>query len=102
MAANKAKVYINLSLMLQFIISQQGFYFCEEFRDEKFLGIFLGRRPCLLVKDLDLIKKILIKHFDYFADRSKSSLNSFPSVYHHFKNNYEIKRKTNYTHVFPI
>ncbi|KAL0281299.1 UNVERIFIED_CONTAM: hypothetical protein PYX00_002330 [Menopon gallinae] len=60
------------------------FYFREEFRDEKFFGIFLGRRPCLLVKDLDLIKKILIKHFEHFADRAISSNSKIPLNDHLF------------------
>jgi len=37
--------------------------------NEKYGGIVEMGQPVLLVKDLDLIKHILVKDFDYFADR---------------------------------
>lgn len=35
-----------------------------------FLGFFLSDRPCLLIRDLDSIKRILVKDFDIFENRN--------------------------------
>jgi len=39
------------------------------YKDEPLIGIFARKTPILIVKDLDLIKDILIKDFAKFADR---------------------------------
>jgi len=39
------------------------------YKDEPLIGIFDRKTPILIVKDLDLIKDILIKDFAKFADR---------------------------------
>jgi len=39
------------------------------YKDEPMIGIFAGKTPILLVKDLDLIKDVLIKDFSLFANR---------------------------------
>lgn len=44
-------------------------YFYENYRDEKFVGIFQARRPTLFVIDLDIVKSILSKDFSCFTDR---------------------------------
>ncbi|GAB0099406.1 hypothetical protein DMENIID0001_152620 [Sergentomyia squamirostris] len=36
---------------------------------DKFFGIYLINRPCLVIKDPELIKTIIIKDFDHFVDR---------------------------------
>ncbi|XP_071578424.1 cytochrome P450 6A1-like isoform X2 [Temnothorax nylanderi] len=49
-----------------------GYYLAElynEYKDEAVLGIFAGKMPILIVKDLDLIKDVLIKDFSTFANR---------------------------------
>lgn len=39
------------------------------YKDEPVIGIFSGKTPILIVKDLDLIKDVLIKDFSVFANR---------------------------------
>nr|AAD25107.1 cytochrome P450 CYP6B10 [Heliothis virescens] len=50
------------------------------FPDEKVIGIYRMTSPCLLVRDLDVIKHIMIKDFEVFSDRgvefSKEGLGS--------------------------
>ncbi|XP_011689080.1 PREDICTED: probable cytochrome P450 6a14 [Wasmannia auropunctata] len=49
-----------------------GDYFTKEYnayKDEPFFGIFARKTPMLIVKDLELIKDVLIKDFTKFADR---------------------------------
>lgn len=41
----------------------------DKYPEERFVGIFRMRTPNLLVKDLDIIKTILIKDFHAFSDR---------------------------------
>ncbi|XP_051168141.1 probable cytochrome P450 6a13 [Leptopilina boulardi] len=41
----------------------------DEFNSEPMIGIFARRTPILLLRDLDLIKDVLIKDFNKFADR---------------------------------
>jgi len=44
------------------------------YKDEPLIGTFIRQTPTLIVKDLDLIKNILIKDFTKFADRGLSIL----------------------------
>ncbi|NP_001106226.1 cytochrome P450 Cyp6b29 [Bombyx mori] len=50
----------------------------ENFPNEKVVGIYRMTTPCLLIRDQDVIKNIMIKDFDVFVDRgvelSKSGL----------------------------
>ncbi|KZC12362.1 PREDICTED: cytochrome P450 6a2-like [Dufourea novaeangliae] len=41
----------------------------ETYRHEPMVGLFMSRKPVLFLKDLDLIKDILIRDFSKFADR---------------------------------
>lgn len=41
----------------------------EQYRNEPMVGTFLGRTPCVILHDLELIKDVLIKDFSTFADR---------------------------------
>ncbi|CAH2061688.1 unnamed protein product, partial [Iphiclides podalirius] len=44
----------------------------DQFPDEKVVGVYRMTTPCLLLRDLDVIKNVLIKDFDYFSDRGVS------------------------------
>ncbi|XP_011173392.2 cytochrome P450 6A1 [Solenopsis invicta] len=41
----------------------------NDYKDESLIGIFARTKPILIVKDLNLIKDVLIKDFSTFADR---------------------------------
>ncbi|XP_076666519.1 putative cytochrome P450 6a14 [Andrena cerasifolii] len=41
----------------------------EEYKNEPMIGLFMGRRPILVLNDPDIIKDVLIKDFPKFADR---------------------------------
>ncbi|EDW60383.1 probable cytochrome P450 6w1 [Drosophila virilis] len=40
------------------------------FENEPFVGVYLLHRPALIIRDLDLIKTVMIKKFSYFANRA--------------------------------
>ncbi|XP_022916482.2 cytochrome P450 9e2-like [Onthophagus taurus] len=40
--------------------------------EKRYYGSFLFTKPCLTIKDIDLIKKITVKDFDYFVDHIRS------------------------------
>ncbi|CAH2061692.1 unnamed protein product, partial [Iphiclides podalirius] len=44
----------------------------DQFPHEKVVGVFRMTTPCLFLRDLDVIKQVLIKDFDYFSDRGVS------------------------------
>ncbi|CAK1594802.1 unnamed protein product [Parnassius mnemosyne] len=44
----------------------------DAYPNEKVVGMFRMTTPCLLLRDLDVIKHVLIKDFDYFSDRGIS------------------------------
>ncbi|XP_011495529.1 PREDICTED: cytochrome P450 6B3-like [Ceratosolen solmsi marchali] len=52
---------INIALLLK--------RYYEEYEGEKLIGIYTMRSPNLIIKDLDFIKNVLIKHFNDFSDR---------------------------------
>lgn len=37
--------------------------------EDPYVGFYIFHKPCLLIKDLDLIKQIMIRDFDSFSDR---------------------------------
>jgi cytochrome P450 len=41
----------------------------EETSDKPYVGIFAFDKPILLIRDLELVKNILVKDFQYFIDR---------------------------------
>lgn len=43
----------------------------DEFKSEPVIGLYARKKPFLMVKDLDLIKDILIKDFSVFANRGQ-------------------------------
>ncbi|KAL4710697.1 hypothetical protein ACJJTC_004342 [Scirpophaga incertulas] len=44
-------------------------FFYDQYRKEKYVGIFQARRPTLMVIDLEIAKTILSKEFSSFSDR---------------------------------
>lgn len=40
-----------------------------QYPNEKFVGLYKGVRPVLVIRDPDLIKCVLIRDYDYFTDR---------------------------------
>lgn len=47
----------------------KGIY--DKFKSEPLIGLFARRTPVLMVKDLDLIRDVLIKDFSVFAGRGQ-------------------------------
>uniref|UniRef100_A0AAU7N4W7 unspecific monooxygenase n=1 Tax=Maruca vitrata TaxID=497515 RepID=A0AAU7N4W7_MARVT len=43
-----------------------------EYEDEKLVGLYRGFQPVLLVRDLELLKQVLVKDFHVFQDRGMS------------------------------
>ncbi|KAJ0175190.1 hypothetical protein K1T71_009331 [Dendrolimus kikuchii] len=41
----------------------------KQFPNEKVVGVYRMTTPCLLIRDLDIIKHVMIKDFDLFVDR---------------------------------
>lgn len=53
------------------LIDADNYVYSQLSPPEKFCGVMENGTPMLLVKDIDIIKKLLIKDFDYFIDRRK-------------------------------
>uniref|UniRef100_A0A0A1XS29 Probable cytochrome P450 6g2 n=2 Tax=Zeugodacus cucurbitae TaxID=28588 RepID=A0A0A1XS29_ZEUCU len=51
----------------------QHLYRHEKAKDHPAVGIYVMNKPSLLIRDLELIKAIMIKDFNYFSDRHASS-----------------------------
>lgn len=43
-------------------------YIYDTNREAKYIGFHLFTKPNLLIRDLDLVKSVLVKNFEYFAD----------------------------------
>ncbi|BES96419.1 Cytochrome P450 [Nesidiocoris tenuis] len=54
--------------------------FYEDFKGHKYVGVYEGRIPSLMIRDPDLIKNILSKDFDHFVDRSTSRFKKNPQI----------------------
>ncbi|CAG7832678.1 unnamed protein product [Allacma fusca] len=52
-------------------LNDMDLYYYNKYKDEPFIGIMEFRSPSILIRDLDLLKKIYVKDFDYFANRRK-------------------------------
>ncbi|CAG7831777.1 unnamed protein product [Allacma fusca] len=46
-------------------------YYYNKYKSEPFVGIMELRTPSILIRDLELLKKIYVKDFDHFANRRK-------------------------------
>jgi cytochrome P450 len=44
----------------------------EKHSDKPYVGIFSFDKPTLLIRDVELVKNILVKDFQYFIDRTVS------------------------------
>lgn len=42
----------------------------QEFKNDKYFGVYEGQKPVLVLKDPELIRHILIKDFSHFTDRT--------------------------------
>lgn len=45
------------------------FYFDEKTKDKPFVGIHMFHRPAIIIRDPELLKRILVKDFASFSDR---------------------------------
>ncbi|GBP68704.1 Cytochrome P450 6B2 [Eumeta japonica] len=50
--------------------------FYNNYADQKYIGVYIGLRPTLIVRDPEVIKQILIKDFSQFQDRGVSFTDS--------------------------
>lgn len=48
-------------------------YWAPEVKDAPFFGFYIFQRPALVVKEPELIKRIMVKDFNYFNNRVHSS-----------------------------
>lgn len=65
----------------------------DTYKDEKVVGVFRWRTPILIIRDLDLIKDILIKDFPKFPNRAQSVVkNVEPLSQHLFRLEFKIWR----------
>lgn len=44
-------------------------YIYDSDPDAKYVGAHVFTKPVIFIRDLDLVKSVLVKHFDHFADR---------------------------------
>ncbi|XP_043279162.1 cytochrome P450 6A1-like [Venturia canescens] len=58
----------------------------EEYRNEPTIGIYLRRKPVLLLVDPDIIKDVLIKDFSTFADRGLRTFEKVEPLTQHLVN----------------
>ncbi|XP_046671743.1 probable cytochrome P450 6a13 [Homalodisca vitripennis] len=59
--------------------------YCD-FKDERYVGLFLLRNPWLMVRDPELIKLILQKDFSSFTDRSSKQAHADDYMFHNIFN----------------
>ncbi|KDR15239.1 Cytochrome P450 6j1 [Zootermopsis nevadensis] len=62
LSKNPYRLKENIGKTLERIYSEQS--------DKPFVGIFAFVQPILVIHDLDLVKKVLVKSEQYFVDRS--------------------------------
>lgn len=58
-----------LKLEESFALQLRRFYFDERFRNEPVVGIYLFHQPALLIRDLQLVRTVLIEDFVSFSNR---------------------------------
>lgn len=46
----------------------------EKFKEEDFFGIYMLGKPALVVKNIDMIRNIMVKDFNHFVDRNGESM----------------------------
>ncbi|XP_005103001.1 cytochrome P450 3A24 [Aplysia californica] len=68
-AVPPTKVFGNLGLAIKHGIFDVQTVLYNMFRDQKCYGYYDTRTPVLVVRDLDMLKDIFVKHFNSFNDR---------------------------------
>lgn len=58
-----------LKLEESFALQLRRFYFDERFRNEPVVGIYLFHQPALLIRDLQLVRTVLVEDFVSFSNR---------------------------------
>lgn len=58
-----------LKLEESFALQLRRFYFDERFRNEPVVGIYLFHQPALLIRDLRLVRTVLVEDFVSFSNR---------------------------------
>ncbi|XP_017043517.1 probable cytochrome P450 6w1 [Drosophila ficusphila] len=58
-----------LTARVPFFEQIQKFHEAPGFEKEPFVGVYMAYRPALVIRDLDLIKTVMIKKFQYFNNR---------------------------------
>uniref|UniRef100_B4MR39 GK21991 n=1 Tax=Drosophila willistoni TaxID=7260 RepID=B4MR39_DROWI len=70
-------IFGNLSRLLTgktpFYMELSDLHNKPEFEKEALIGMYLPTRPALLIRDLELIKTVMIKKFNYFSNRAMST-----------------------------
>ncbi|CAL1538439.1 unnamed protein product [Lymnaea stagnalis] len=64
-----SRILGNFGLSLKYGIFGSQTVFYKQFKDKKVYGWYESRRPILIVKDLDMVKEILVKKFNCFVNR---------------------------------
>lgn len=78
-----------LGCMINAILGRKGVYECflniyntPEFKNEPFFGVFMFHKPGLILKDPELIKRILITDFNSFGSRYGGTDDHDPLTYY--------------------
>lgn len=58
-----------LKLEESFALQLRRFYFDDRFRNEPVVGIYLFHQPALLIRDLQLVRTVLVEDFVSFSNR---------------------------------
>ena len=64
-------------VLLKATIGEQLQRIYNEHSDKPYVGIFTFDKPSLLIRDLELVKNVLVKDFQTFMDRAVSAEESF-------------------------
>lgn len=66
-----------LKMQSSFAVELRDYYFCERFAKEPVVGIYLFHQPALLLRDLQVIRQVLVEDFVNFSHRfSKCDVHS--------------------------
>jgi cytochrome P450 family 6 len=68
-------------VLLKTTIGEQLQRIYNEHSDKPYVGIFSFDKPSLLIRDLELVKNILVKDFQNFEDRTFSHENKFDPLF---------------------
>jgi cytochrome P450 len=68
-------------VLLKTTIAEQLQRIYNEHSDKPYVGIFSFDKPSLLIRDLELVKNILVKDFQTFVDRTISFEDTFDPIF---------------------